>query len=85
MNKEKLKEFIDSKQCVGYWDRFGGVEVHDIQHTPDGIVFFVKAGVMTNDPTYHKRTLLEFGMDGGHRANIRVYNTRLYVDECIRV
>ena len=85
MSKEELKQFIDGKQCVGYWEKLGGVEVHDIQHTAEGIVFFIKAGIMTSNPTYHRRTLVEFGMDGGHRDNVRVYNTRLYIDECLRL
>ena len=83
MNKIQRQE-ISTMKPIAYWSDLGGVEVYKIEDTIDGTIFYVRAGVMSGNPTYHRRKVLTFGMDGGHRDNIRIFNHRLYLDDCLR-
>ena len=86
MSGSKIKQIIEDNSTVGYWDDFGGIEVHKIEETPEGIFFYIKAGVLSGRPTYHRRKVSEYGtVDGFHRDNVKVYNKRFYLDECLRV
>lgn len=86
MTREEKKELINSSPVVGYWNRFGGVEVRKIEHTPDGIMFYIKANVQCSEPTYHIRKVSEqYSNDGAHSDNVKIYNHRLYIRDCLRV
>lgn len=82
----KVMEIVENNDVIGYWEKLGGVEVHKVEETPSGVALYVKANVLSGSPTYHRRTILPYGgKDGSHKDNIRVYNTRLYLEDCIRV
>lgn len=85
MRKKDVPDFIKANKPVGYWSELGGVEVYLIEDTPDGIYFYCKAGLMGGKPTYHKTKVWVFGTDGGHKDNIRIYNKRLYLKDCLRL
>jgi len=77
---------IDTMETIAYWFDYGGIEVKDIQYTPDGIMFYVKAGTMCSEPTYHKRKVIEqYSIDGAHADHIRLFGRRLYLRDCLRV
>ena len=79
------KNEIENSPVIGYWSCLGGVEVRKIEYTPEGILFWIKANAWCGKPTYHIRKVIEqFSNDGPHRDNVRVYNHRLYLDECLR-
>lgn len=83
-NAEKIR-IIESAPVIGYWSCLGGVEVRFIDYTPDGIMCYVKANAWCGKPTYHIRKVSEqYTNDGRHRDNIKIYNQRLYLDECLR-
>lgn len=85
MTREEKKSIIENSSILGYWSSLGGVEVRKIEDTPDGIIFYVKANAWNGHPTYHIRKLsTKFSNDGAHKDNIKVYNQRLYLDECLR-
>lgn len=85
MNNAEKKNIIENSPVIGYWSCLGGVEVRKIEHTPDGIIFYIKANAWYGEPTYHTRKVIEqYSSDGMHRDNVRVYNRRLYLDECLR-
>lgn len=85
MTREEKKSIIENSSILGYWSSLGGVEVRKIEDTPDGIKFYVKANAWYGCPTYHIRKVsTQFSNDGAHKDNIKVYNQRLYLDECLR-
>lgn len=85
MGGKALREKIDSSELIAYWTDCGGVEVYDIEHTPDGIMFYVKACTMSSKPTYHRTKVIEqYTIDGAHADHIRIYNRRLYLKDCLR-
>lgn len=85
MTREEKKSIIENSSILGYWSSLGGVEVRKIEDTPDGIKFYVKANAWYGRPTYHIRKVsTQFSNDGAHKDNIKVYNQRLYLDECLR-
>ena len=85
MKIEKKIETINNGPVLGYWTNFGGVEIRKIEHTPNGIRFWIKANVQSSTPTYHIRKVsTQFSNDGNHKDNIKVYNKRLYLEDCIR-
>lgn len=85
MTRQAKKDKIEGSKIIGYWSCLGGVEVRDIQYTPEGIIFYIKANAWYGKPTYHKTKVIEqFTTDGSHRDHVRVYNQRLYLDECLR-
>ena len=79
------KDIIEANNVIGYWSCLGGVEVRKIDYTPDGIMFYIKANAWYGHPTYHKTKVIEqYTVDGTHRDHVRIYNQRLYLDDCIR-
>lgn len=85
MTIREKKEIIDNSPLLGYWSNLGGVEVRKIEETPDGIRFWVKANAWCSEPTYHIRKVsTQFSNDGAHKDNIKVYNQRLYLEDCLR-
>ena len=86
MTRQTKKEIIESSPVIGYWyEGLNGHEVHKIEETPDGIMFYIKANVGCSNPTYHVRKLIEqFTVDGSHRDHIRLFGRRYYLDECLR-
>ena len=76
---------IDSMKTIAFWGDFGGIEVKSIQYTPDGIMFYIKAGTMCSVPTYHRTKVIEqYTVDGAHSDHIRLFGKRLYLKDCIR-
>ena len=85
MAGKEVRERIDKNEVVAYWTECGGVEVYDIEYTPDGIMFYVKANTLTSKPTYHRTKVIEkYTVDGAHDDHIRIYNKRLYLKDCLR-
>ena len=85
MTAKEKREIIDNSPVLGYWSNLGGVEVRKIEDTPNGIMFYVKANVQSNKPTYHIRKVsIRWSNDGAHQDNIKVYNQRLYLADCLR-
>lgn len=85
MTHKEKREIIESLPIIGYWSVLGGVEVRKIEYTPDGIMFWVKANAWSSSPTYHIRKVTEqYTVDERHPDNIRVYNQRLYLHDCLR-
>lgn len=84
MTREEKRKIIDNSPMLGYWDRLGGVEVHKIDYTPDGIIFYIKANVQ-GQATYHRRKVSEqYSNDGAHGDNVKIYNQRLYIRDCLK-
>lgn len=84
MTREEKRKIIDGSPILGYWLNLGGVEVRKIDYTPDGIMFYIKANVQ-GQATYHRRKVSEqYSNDGAHKDNIKVYNQRLYIKDCLR-
>lgn len=81
----KDRHNIDAKETIAYWYDMGGIEVKDIQYTPDGIMFYIKAHTMCENPTYHRLKVIEqYTVDGAHADHIKFYNRRLYLKDCLR-
>ena len=87
MTKQDKINLIENNPCVAYWSEgLNGHEVHKIEYTPDGIIFYIKANVGCSNPTYHRRRVIEqFSSDGSHRDHVRIYGRRYYLDDCLRV
>ena len=76
---------IDAMETIAYWYDMGGIEVKDIQHMPDGIMFYIKAGTMCSVPTYHRTKVIEqYTVDGAHADHIRLFGRRFYLRDCLR-
>lgn len=85
MTRQDKIDSIENSEILGYWSCLGGVEVRKIDYTPDGIMFYIKANAWYGKPTYHITKVIEqFTCDGPHRDHVRIYNRRLYLDECLR-
>lgn len=86
MTKQAKKEIVESNPVIGYWyEGLNGHEVHKIEYTPDGIMFYIKANVGCSNSTYHKRKVIEqYTVDGSHKDHIRLFGRRLYLKDCLR-
>lgn len=74
----KVNELREVK-TLGYWSALGGVEVKDIQYGIEDYVVCL-ANAWNGKASAH-RVKVNYA---GNRSFIRVHNTRLYMDECIR-
>lgn len=85
MTREYKVSTIEESRVIGYWSCLGGVEVRKIDYTPDGIMFWIKANAWCSKPTYHRTKVIEqYTSDGAHRDHVKIYNQRLYLDDCLR-
>lgn len=86
MTGQVKREIIESNEVIGYWeDGLAGIEVHKIDYTPDGIIFYIKT-VGYGEPTYHIRKVVEqYTIDGSHQDYIRLGSRRWYLKDCIKV
>jgi len=86
MTTQRKREIIENSPVIAYWyEGLNGHEVHKIEETPKGIMFYIKANVGTSNPTYHIRKVsMQFTNDGAHRDNVKICGKRYYLDECLR-
>ena len=86
MSNAEKRAIIESNPVIAYWyEGLNGHEVHKIEHTPDGIMFYIKANVGCSNPTYHVRRVIEkFTVDGKHDDHVRIYGRRYYLRDCLR-
>ena len=79
------KAELENKDTIAYWSALGGVEVKQIDYTPDGVMFYVIANAWNGKHSYHKCKLLEHRTtDGNHKDHITVRGVRLYLYDCLR-
>lgn len=86
MTTQRKREIIENSPVIAYWyEGLNGHEVHKIEETPDGIIFYIKANVGCSNPSYHKRKVVEqCTIDGMHKDHIRLFGRRYYLHDCLR-
>lgn len=77
------REYCNSNPAIAYASRNAGLEIHGIEYGVNDYVYAVSgAWIGEKGKSYH-RARVDYTAAG--RAFFRIFGSRVYLDECIRI